>query len=121
LMWIPIGLIITVVAGLVLRHVLKKRRERIIAARRVVERPNSYYASEAVRNQEDAEWWSRIEMDRLHPVNRDYAERLLRKVKSSGAESLSREERAFLERIAALEAPRRMGLRPEQTPWPFPA
>jgi len=121
LTWIPIGLMALILGGFWVRHTVRKRKERRIAARRVIERPNSYYASESVRNQEDAEWWAKIDMERLHPVNRDYVDRLLVKVRSAGVDSLNRDERAFLERMANLEAPPRMGLRPEQNPWPFPA
>ena len=44
-----------------------ERKKRLVAEHRVVERPNSFYASKAVHNQEDEEWWRRIE---LEPVAR---------------------------------------------------
>ena len=33
-----------------------ERKKRLITGRRVVERPNSFYASKPVHNQEDEEW-----------------------------------------------------------------
>jgi hypothetical protein len=121
LIWISITAIAVVIAGVSARIALRERKKRIIAARRVVERPNSFYASKGVQDQQDAEWWSKIRADRLHEVNREYVERLLVKVSAAGVDSLHRDERAFLERMANLEGPKRAGLRPEQQPWPFPA
>lgn len=121
MMWISITVVALIVAGVSVRIALRERKKRLTAARRVVERPNSFYASAGVQNQQDAEWWSKIRVDSLHEVNREYVERLLRKVSAAGVDSLNRDERAFLERMANLEAPERVGLRPEQQPWPFPA
>lgn len=121
LMWISITVVALVVASVSVRIALRERKKRLIAARRVVERPNSFYASAGVQNQQDEEWWSKIRVERLHEVNREYVERLLTKVSAAGVDSLNRDERAFLERMANLEAPGRVGLRPEQQPWPFPA
>jgi hypothetical protein len=88
-----------------------ERKRRIIAEPRVVERPNSFYASKAVLHQEDAEWWGRIELERLHELNREYVERLLTQIEGAGVGTLSKEERAFMERMAKLEAPPRPGVR----------
>lgn len=121
LMWISITMAALVIVGVSARIALRERKKRIIAARRVVERPNSFYASKGVQDQQDAEWWSKIRADRLHEVNREYVECLLSKVRTTGVDSLNRDERAFLGRMANLEAPGRIGLRPEQQPWPFPA
>ncbi len=98
-----------------------ERKRRIIAERRVVERPNSFYASKAVHNQEDEEWWRRIELDRLHELNREYVERLLGQIDGDGLGTLTRDERAFMERMAKLDAPPRRGARPATDPWPSPA
>ncbi len=98
-----------------------ERKKRIIAERRVVERPNSFYASTAVHNQEDEEWWRRIELERLHELNREYVERLLRQIDTTGVGTLSKDERAFMERMANLDAPPRPGTRPPTDPWPSPA
>ncbi len=98
-----------------------ERKKRIVAERRVVERPNSFYASTAVHNQEDEEWWRRIELERLHELNREYVERLLRQIETSGVGTLSKDERAFMERMAKIDAPPRPGARPPTDPWPSPA
>jgi hypothetical protein len=86
-----------------------------------IERPNFFYASKAVHNQEDEEWWRGIELERLHEVNREYVERLLRQIDGAGVGTLTSEERAFMERMAKLEAPSRPGVRPPIDPCPSPA
>ena len=121
MIWISITIVALVIAGVSVRIALRERKKRLIAARRVVERPNSFYASHGVQNQQDAEWWAAIRVERLHEVNREYVERLLARVSALGVDSLNRDEKAFLERMANLEAPTRVGLRPPQDPWPFPA
>ena len=98
-----------------------ERKKRIIAERRVVERPNSFYASKAVHNQEDEEWWRRIELERLHELNREYVERLLRQIDGAGVATLTKDERAFMERMADLEAPPRRGVRSGTDPRLSPA
>ena len=98
-----------------------ERKKRIVAEHRVVERPNSFYASKAVHNQEDEEWWRRIELERLHELNREYVERLLRQIDGAGVATLTKEERAFMERMANLEAPPRRGVRPPTDPRLSPA
>jgi len=88
-------------------------------ANRILERPNSYYSSRDVRDQEDTEWYDSIQLDKLHEVNRDEVERLLVQINGAGIDSLRPSDRAFLERIADLDAPERMGERPmPATPWP---
>ena len=89
-----------------------ERKKRIVAEQRVVERPNSFYGSKAVHKQEDEEWWRRIELNRLHELNREYVERLLRQIEGAGVGALTKDERAFMERMANLEAPPRPGARP---------
>jgi rhomboid family protein len=48
------------------------------------------------------ERWKRISLERLHPVNREEAEKILAKVDRLGAASLTVEERDFLDRISAI-------------------
>ena len=48
----------------------------------------------------DLKRWRSIRRDGLHQVNRDELDRILDKISAQGIESLSREERAFLERFA---------------------
>ncbi|TVP77111.1 MAG: rhomboid family intramembrane serine protease [Gemmatimonadales bacterium] len=44
--------------------------------------------------------WRSVDPSGLHPLNRDEFERVLQKVESKGASSLTPQERAFMERIA---------------------
>ena len=50
---------------------------------------------------EDVERWKRIQPDALHPVNREEYERVMAKVAVAGAQSLTPDERAFLDRFSA--------------------
>lgn len=122
LSWLPALILAVVIAGALTRRSLKARKARLKAARRVVEAPNSFYASREVQDQVDAEWYNTIELDQLHEVNREYVERLLNQIRATGVDSLRRDERAFMERMANLEGrEERRGTMPEQDPWPSPA
>ena len=74
-------------------------RKRRVAARRMVEKPNSHYSSEGVRNQEDRDRWGRINMRKLHPLNRDEVQRLLDVVDGEGIKALSSKDRLFLDNM----------------------
>jgi hypothetical protein len=121
LSWVSAVALAFLIGSVLIRAWWLERKKRIVAERRVVERPNSFYASKAVHNQEDEEWWRRIELERLHELNREYVERLLRQIEGAGVGTLTKEERAFMERMAKLEAPPRPGVRPATDPWPSPA
>lgn len=49
-----------------------------------------------------AERWKQIPLDRLHPVNREEAERVLAKLDASGPNGLTAEEQAFLDRFTSM-------------------
>jgi membrane associated rhomboid family serine protease len=49
-----------------------------------------------------AERWKQIRLEQLHPVNREEAERVLAKLQTRGATSLSADEQAFLDRFSAM-------------------
>jgi hypothetical protein len=49
-----------------------------------------------------AERWKQIPLERLHPVNREEAERVLTKLRTRGANSLTADEQAFLDRFSAM-------------------
>jgi hypothetical protein len=74
-------------------------RKRRVATRRVVEMPNSHYASEGVRNQEARERWGGIDQRKLHPLNRDEVQRLLDKVDAEGITAISSRDRHFLDNM----------------------
>jgi len=85
--------------GVVFRLWYRTWRRRRVAARRVVERPNSHYSSQGVRNQEDRDRWGRINVRGLHPLNRDEVQRLLDVVDRSGIKAISSKERLFLDNM----------------------
>jgi hypothetical protein len=93
------ALLIVIASGLGAGLWLRRLREQRIAARRRVEAPNSYYSSLGVRRQEDRERWGRIDMESLHPLNRDEVVRLLEIVDVDGAGVLSENERLFLDNM----------------------
>ena len=78
---------------------VKRRRQQRAAAKRRVEAPNSYYSSRGVREREDRERWGRIDLSRLHPLNRDEVARLLSLVDLDGAGALTSKERLFLDNM----------------------
>ena len=96
--WIP-ALLFAVAGGFGLRVWYRKWRRERIATRRVVERPNSHYASPGVRNQLDRERWGGIAVQRLHPLNQEEVERLLRVVDAEGIKALSPKDRLFLDNM----------------------
>ncbi len=75
-------------------------RKRRVAARRIVEKPNSFYSSVLVKNQVDRQRWGNLDLNRLHPVNREEVERLLAVADVQGLDALSPKERLFLENMA---------------------
>jgi hypothetical protein len=94
------ALVFLIAGGVGLRVWLRQLRERRVAARRRVEAPNSHYSSVGVRQQEDRERWGHIEVQRLHPINRDEVDRLLAIVDADGVSILSSKERLFLDNMA---------------------
>jgi hypothetical protein len=96
------ALVAVALAAIGLRIWYLRWKKRRIAARRVVEKPNSHYSSALVRNQEDQERWKSADLADLHPVNREELERLLEVVDVQGLEALSSRDRLFLDNMARL-------------------
>jgi hypothetical protein len=96
------ALVIVVLAGIGARIGYRRWRKARIAARRIVEKPNSHYASAMVKHQIDRERWGKVNLDRIHPVNREEVERLLAVADVQGPDALSTRERLFLETITSL-------------------
>jgi len=94
------ALLVLAAGGVWLQLWLRSLRRRRIAARRRVEAPNSHYASLGVRQIEDRERWGRIDVQRLHPINREEVVRLLEIVDTSGVAVLTPRERLFLDNMA---------------------
>ncbi len=99
--WIFVAVLL-VVAGIGARIWYRRWRRARIAARRIVEKPNSHYASVLVKNQVDRERWGQVDLERIHPVNREEVERLLEVADVQGPEALSARERLFLETMTSL-------------------
>lgn len=68
--------------------------------KRRVEAPNSTYKSRYVEDLESFERWQKMDLSRLHEINRDEVEKLLAKARGASARALTSQERAFLERMA---------------------
>ncbi|HEV8539149.1 MAG TPA: rhomboid family intramembrane serine protease [Bacteroidota bacterium] len=64
-----------------------------------VSRPKVVDLPQASR--EDVERWSKIPRENLHVVNREELDRILTKINSGGASTLTSTERAFLERFSS--------------------
>lgn len=96
--WLP-ALLVGVVLGVGLRMWYRAWHKRRVAARRRVEKPNSHYSSEGVRHQEDRDRWGRIDIRRLHPLNRDEVQRLLDVVDRDGIKAISSKDRHFLDNM----------------------
>lgn len=96
--WLP-ALLLGIALGVSFRVWHRSWRGRRAAARRRVELPNSAYSAPGVRNQEDRDRWGRIELRRLHPLNRDEVQRLLDLVDREGIHALSPRDRTFLDNM----------------------
>lgn len=96
--WLP-ALLAGIIIGVVSRMWYRAWRRERIARHRRVEAPNSHYSSQGVRNQEDRERWGRINMRKLHPLNRDEVQRLLDLVDHEGIHALSKKDRHFLDNM----------------------
>jgi len=96
--WV-IPFLVGIALGVALRMWLQAWQRRRMPPQRRVELPNSAYSAPGVRNQEDRERWGRIDVQRLHPLNRDEVQRLLDLVDREGIRALSSKERHFLDNM----------------------
>jgi len=110
--WIP-AVAALIATGVALRLWYAGWRRRRIEGRRRVEAPNSHHSSQGVRNREDRERWARIELAKLHPLNREEVQRLLTVVDAQGVAALSPRDRTFLDNMTR---PKRDGRRRAQSP-----
>lgn len=67
--------------------------------RRVVERAATTLDKVSGRLQREEKQWRSMDLDRLHELNRQEVERILRKIDVYGVDSLTREEREFMNRM----------------------
>jgi hypothetical protein len=88
-------------AGAALRRSLRARAQRT----RVVEKPNSHYTSQVVRDGEARHRWQNIAIERIHEVNRGEVKRLLAKIEALGVDALQPTERKFLDNVGDVRPP----------------
>jgi len=74
---------------------VRRVEDRVLRPRETRERPASARPG-------DAERWKKIPLERLHPVNREEAERVLAKLDAHGPSGLTAEEQAFLDRFTGI-------------------
>jgi membrane associated rhomboid family serine protease len=74
---------------------VRRVEDRLLRPRETRERPASARPG-------DAERWKQIPLERLHPVNREEAERVLAKLDARGPSGLTAEEQAFLDRFTGM-------------------
>ena len=83
------------VVGWIFLRIWERRRQR-----RVVKRPAPPRKVSIVVDLEALERWKAIPRERLHEINGEEVDKLLRKAHQSGAGSLTTNERAFLDRMS---------------------
>jgi len=101
-------LILLNVAMLVAVWQLYRRTARLAAESSVVAERDR--RARWIREMEIKDRWAALDLERLHPVNRDEVTLLLRRVAGSSPRVLTRREREFLDRM--VEAERRASERP---------
>jgi hypothetical protein len=99
---VPLTPLVLVAAAIAAAVTLRLIRARRSPRQRVVEKPNSHYTSQLVRNGETRHQWQNIALDRVHEVNRGEVVRLLAQVEAGGVDTLRPSERTFLDRVAEL-------------------
>ena len=101
---VPATLLLLVAAAALTPVLVRAVRARSKARRRVVEKPNSHYTAEIVRERETKNRWREIVLERVHEINRGEVKRLLAKVDALGPDALRPAERVFLDRMVEISA-----------------
>jgi hypothetical protein len=96
----PLFFALSLCLGVLVATLILYRRVGRARAERSVEAPNSTYESRYVRELKSWERWERMDLSRLHEINRAEVERLLAKVRRTSVRALTSQERDFLERMA---------------------
>jgi hypothetical protein len=94
------GIIAFIAAAVAMSALVRLLRSRQRRPTRVVERPNSHYTAQAVRDSENRHRWAGISLDAIHEVNRDEVVRLLARLEVGGVDALRPVERIFLDQLA---------------------
>jgi hypothetical protein len=97
-----VGVLVGVAGLAAFRFWYRRYRARRVAERRIIEKPNSFYSSALVKNQVDRVRWGKLDLAKLHPLNREEVERLLAMADVQGLDSLSPKDRLFLENMTRL-------------------
>lgn len=79
------------------------RRVKQTQPQRRVEAPNSKFESRYVADLNSKESWEKLDLARMHRVNREEVERVLRKLHATSMRALTPSERAFLDRMVEAE------------------
>ena len=91
------------VAGwLYLRTWERRRRSQVAQQPTSKGKPPGLRKSPSTRDVDAVERWKAVPRERLHEINREELEALLKKIDQSGVKALTPNERAFLDRIADL-------------------
>jgi hypothetical protein len=99
---IPLSFLVGAVAVLAAAAAVRSARAAHRRRRRVVEAPNSHHTWQRVRERETHEHWRSVDLDRIHPVNREEVVRLLARIEAGGADFLRPQERRFLDQMAEI-------------------
>ena len=83
------------IAGWLFLRIWERQRQR-----RVVKQPARPRRVSIVADLEALERWDSIPRERLHEINREEVDKLLRKARRVGARALTADERAFLDRMS---------------------
>lgn len=100
--WLPASILGLILGAVAARTFYLRWKKRKVAAHRRVEKPNSFYDAEGVKNQRDHERWEDMDLRRLHEVNREYVRELLERVRALGVDHLRPDERNFLDRMTEM-------------------
>jgi hypothetical protein len=98
---LPLSAVTLLALVLLVAAVARALQARQRATRRVVEKPNSEYTWQAVRQREQVSRWHGIDVDALHEANRAEVRRLLDMAEAAGADALRPAERTFLDTVSA--------------------
>jgi hypothetical protein len=100
------GVIVFVAAAMAMSALVRLLRSRRGRPVRTVERPNSHYTSQAVRDTETRHRWTGIDLDGIHEANRDEVVGLLARLQAGGVDALRPIEQMFLDQLAGAPEPR---------------
>jgi hypothetical protein len=102
----PFGVIVFVAAAMAMSALVRLLRSRRGRPARIVERPNSHYTAQAVRDGETRHRWAGIDLDGIHEANRGEVVRLLACLEAGGVDALRPIEQLFLDQLTGAPEPR---------------